>query len=122
MTDALCVDDYGTEVYRCHWSDRLVWADVCRLDGPIMPGVRYRHVAHPDSASDRRWHYRAFADAEQNCNTCRHLKRIPHEKCPHGFLEGVCQRPGHAPCGRSLRFHPEDPMHMPCYESRWGDG
>ena len=31
-----------------------------------------------------------------------------------GFLLGICMGDG-----QNLQFHPHDPMHMPCYVSRW---
>ena len=60
----------------------------------------------------------AFAESDGNCNTCKFLKRIKHDKDPHGFLYGHCE---HNPFGHmfTMKFHPKDPMHMRCYVPRW---
>jgi len=59
----------------------------------------------------------AFNASEANCNICKHLKRVAHEKDRAGFLYGHC---GHNPFGNMfvMKFHPSDPMHMRCWESR----
>lgn len=58
-----------------------------------------------------------FHESERNCNTCKHLQRVSHPKCPAGFLQGHCL---HHPYGTEfvMKFHPKDPMHMRCYEPR----
>ena len=56
----------------------------------------------------------AFHESEANCNTCANLERVRHEKQASGFLMGVCKA-----TGRSIEFHPDDPMHLECYVSRW---
>lgn len=99
----------------CPWTGRTVPREEAILLPAIIPGVPPR-LAAPEAGTARQASYRAYADCEQNCNTCRHLERVPHPKCPHGWLEGTCRRDG-----RALRFHPEDPLHLACYESRWVD-
>jgi hypothetical protein len=78
----------------------------------MIPGVR-GVIASKEEA-------RAFHETEANCNTCKHLKRVQHEKDRHGFLYGQC---GHNPFGHMfvMKFHPDDPMHMRCYVPRWHD-
>lgn len=57
---------------------------------------------------------RAYEESEANCNTCVHLVRKPHDpKKNAGFLVGECQV-----TKDPLRFHPEDPLHKPCWVSR----
>jgi hypothetical protein len=53
---------------------------------------------------------------------------VKRDKRRDGFLFGKCKR---APSGKEaspyanrfegevMVFHPDDPMHMPCYASRW---
>ena len=56
---------------------------------------------------------RAFNEWDANCNTCRHLTRVPCEpRCgsPH---DGICQLK-QVP----IRFHPDDWMGMSCWEAR----
>jgi len=110
----LCVDDRGVSVYACHVTGRHAWADDCELMPASTPGLREQHVCAPGTKAEQRALSRGFHEAEANCNTCAHLMRTKHAKCRHGFLEGACGKDGHA-----LRFHPDDPLHMACYVSRW---
>lgn len=54
-----------------------------------------------------------FDKLEANCNTCKYLERVKHEKCYAGFLKGKCKK-----TGECLVFHPQDPMGKECYEHR----
>jgi hypothetical protein len=56
----------------------------------------------------------AFHESEANCNTCANLERVKHDKDSTGFLHGKCKT-----TGQMIQFHPDDPMHMDCYVSRW---
>jgi hypothetical protein len=112
----MIVDDFGTEWIVGHFTGTLFPADQAVRAGCIMPSLpsSYFHWDIKDHHAARRQSYRDFCDiCEQNCNTCKWLTRMPSKK-GEGFLNGVCQRDN-----QSLRFHPEDPMHMKCYESRW---
>jgi hypothetical protein len=124
----ICVDDFGSEVYRCRYTDQLVWADIAFVVGATMPGVKARYVITPDARQAHRNSGIAFHDSEANCNTCRHLVRVRHAKCRSGFLRGRCAHPSpqldaspyfNRMEGDVMVFHPDDPMHMPCYESRF---
>jgi hypothetical protein len=79
---------------------------------PTVRGVLWECPSR-DAYIDMRSAYEA---CERNCNTCRHLTRIPHDKCQHGFLQGTCNK--HS---KPLRFHPEQPDQMSCWESRRED-
>ena len=105
----MITDDYGDEVHVCRYSDKLVWPDSARYVGATVPGVKARYVAAKDA--DSRPHFAAFHESEANCNTCRHLARTPHAKSSLGLLFGECQQ------GPRM-FHPDDPMHMPCWGAR----
>ena len=123
----ICVDDYGEAVFRCFWTGAIFWASRAILTGPIIPQARVQHIAAPGYEAARRESARRFADTEQNCNTCRHLVRVPHAKDIAGFLRGKCgsqnaDMEAHPYKGRFdgevMIFHPSDFMGMPCYEGR----
>lgn len=75
----------------------------------MIPGVR----SDPPTKVEAR----AFHESEANCNHCRHLRRVQRPKDPLGFMEGHC---GANPFGHlfAMKFHPDDPMHMKCWEPR----
>jgi hypothetical protein len=118
------VDDYGSEVWRCHWTGRLVWSEEAVITAGFYPGVRAVYVSAPDYQDGRRACYQAFADNDRNCNTCIHLERARHPKDRFGFLFGRCRSTPVAhpyalrPSGE-IMFHPDDAMLMKCYQSRF---
>lgn len=111
----IAVDDFGCEVYVCHATGRLVWASSARFVGAAMPGVKARYVveASDDATVRLKASGIAFHESDANCNTCARLVRDPSERRAHAPLRGHCHLQS------SLTFWPDDPMHMPCYESRW---
>ncbi len=111
----ICTDDYGTSVYACRYSKLATWADEAVKIGALIPGVKAAFYMHPESRNLHKKSVAAFHESEANCNTCRDLRRIPHAKSPHGFLQGVCAR-GKLPGVYS--FNPDDPMHMDCWRAR----
>lgn len=124
------VDDFGEAYYIGHYTERLVKASECSFFGAVIPQANCRYVDHAVLGKQaRKDSFRTFADSEANCNTCKHLVRVPHEKSRDGFLRGQCLNRlrkweahpyvnSFAEYGCMI-FHPDDPMHMPCYESRW---
>lgn len=74
----------------------------------MIPGVK-------NPAPHTREEAKAFYASEGNCNMCGHLKRTKHPKDPHGFLQGQCLAAG---AFLAIKFHPDDPMHMKCWEAR----
>lgn len=56
----------------------------------------------------------AFHKFDSNCNTCSFLERVKHNKCKTGTLKGKCLK-----YNKDIKFHPDDPMFMSCYKSRW---
>lgn len=126
----LCVDDFGCEVYECRYTKAPVWADIGVVIGPFAPGVKAKYIMHPDAKEAHRQSGINFHESEANCNTCTHLVRVQREKNRAGFLYGRCANPSGQPSkspyanrqdGDVMVFHPDDPMHMPCYVSRWAD-
>jgi hypothetical protein len=109
------VDNYGTLVMRCHYTDSLVLAtDVVPVVGAIPGTGVVGYMANTDAAiASHKAQVAAFHECEKNCNTCKHLNRAAHKKCQLGFLAGTCTQRATV-----FKFHPHDPMHMPCWESR----
>ena len=130
LVDAVCVDDFGSNVYVCRYTKRLVWAEVARVVGAMLPGVKAHYVVE-DTIEGRAEHKQSgiwFHESEANCNTCANLERVTRPKNA-GFLYGRCKSGKSCNAtdspytdrtrGEVICFHPDDPMHMPCYESRW---
>ena len=101
-------------VYECHWTDAWVKEQDVIWSGAIMPNVKFKYACTPGYEAERKKEVNYFNEIEANCNTCKHLRRVPHEKCKSGFLYGKCKESK----GEIMQFHPDDPMYMPCYEPR----
>lgn len=115
-----CID--GENIYVCHWTGKRVKESEMILTPPCIPQILGKWPAAPGYEEARRESYIAFCDWEQNCNTCRHLERIPHDKCQHRMLYGKCKNtPINHPsiCDGIMTFHADDSMAMECYESRF---
>jgi len=142
-----CID--GENIYSCWWTGKRVKESKMILTPPIMSNVKGMCPAAPGYEAARQESYIAFCDCEENCNTCKHLERVKHEKCRHGWLHGRCKStPINHPYIEKPRnwffsflwtialfvrkifflnlfwkvpitFHPDDPMYMECYESRF---
>jgi hypothetical protein len=127
IPDTVFTDDYGVALYKCRYTGELVGGENAKIIGATVPGVKSKYVMSKSEAaklakieSDNDFH-----ESEANCNTCRNLCRVPHNKIPGGFLTGKCINPKSemTPYKASntdlIMFHPNDPMHMPCYIPRW---
>lgn len=119
----ICVDDFGNEVHKCGWTGRLVSIADAVISGGFYPGVKSSFLAVKDHHEAKRYSKACFDESEGNCNACKHLIRVKHEKNRAGFLHGKCaiqsQKPQIYPmAGDVMMFHPDDPMHMPCWTSR----
>lgn len=126
----VCVDDYGDLVYRCFYTGAMVSAGNSAITGAMIPGVKARYVMGSGDAAKlaRKASSVAFHELDANCNTCKHLQRVAHEKSRAGFVLGMCgnklaDRSSHPYRDRErdgvMMIHPDDSMRMPCYESRW---
>ena len=84
---ALCVDDFGEQVFRCRHTDALTWASRSVIVGSTIPGVHARYVAADTDGARAagRAAVRAFHESEGNCNTCRYLRRVPTPKSRTDF-------------------------------------
>ncbi len=68
-------------------------------------------LVEKDAVEARKLSVKNFNQVEKNCNTCKKLERVKHDK-RGGFLKGKCEAKGlHS-------FHPDDPMFMECWEER----
>lgn len=129
ITPHICVDDYGDAVYRCHYTEKIIWIDDVLWVGAHVPGVNASYpMANNEYAKElRKQTGIIFQENDANCNTCYYLKRVKHPKCSYGsgFLEGICENPTqlylhpYKTEGDRIKFHPDDWMGMPCYVSRW---
>lgn len=122
----VCVSDYGVAVYRCRFTGVPVYADNCRIVGPMIPQARgVQYVASLDSRDAEKASRKLFDENEANCNTCKHLKRVPGRKGLSGLLYGKCMATpddshpylSRFDCG-VMPFAPDDWMGMPCWEAR----
>lgn len=130
--DPICTDDYGQLMYRCRYTSSIVSSDSVVAIGSRIPGLHSRHYMAGTDEARRLYKAEgiAFHDAEANCNTCRNFDRVKHPRNTAGFLFGICRgsegAPDESPYADRAQngvmiIHPDDPMHMPCYESRWDD-
>lgn len=112
----------------CRYTGVSVPLSAAKIIGPVVPGVRARYyMADTDVAqAAHRAAGISFHESEANCNTCHHIEREKRDKRPDGFHFGRCLSAHGRPDvgdsyydGDTMKFHPDDPMHKPCYESRW---
>lgn len=78
------------------------------------PGGKVQILATEQQHKESRQEFEAL---DRNCNTCKHLVRVPH-KDSFGFLKGMCGRMNGHPFQPTFLFHPHDWMGMSCWESR----
>jgi len=86
-------------------------------------GGPYSFFMHKSRVEEHKESRKLFDQNDRNCNTCIHLQRVKHKKEPTGFLTGICKstpinHPYKLRSDGTMIFHPEDPMHMACYEPR----
>ncbi len=82
---------------------------------PFLPVVNRGVLWECDSREEYLRCRGLYEESEGNCNTCRHLERVKQEKDPTGWMQGICTRVHFRPV---IKFHPEDPMQVACWESR----
>jgi len=132
LSKLLCTDDFGNLTYVSFWSKKIVSpADDSILLGAVVPQVSSTFLCAPEDKQKRIESVKIFNEYEANCNTCKHLERVPHEK-RHGSspLQGRCKKfknPEHVTKHGAylengiIRFWAEDYMGMPCHEMRGTD-
>lgn len=111
--------------YTCPYTKKKVKLDDSIFLGPVLPNLPKGScfVCAKDAMPAFRESRKEFDKIEQNCNTCRNFKRLPHDK-KHGFLKGECDKAEDHPMiynrkGAVFWIHPNDWMGMDCYESRY---
>jgi len=78
-----------------------------------MPSVSGTYVCHEEGKEARKQSKKNFDEMDANCNTCKNLMRVHHEKRKDGQLEGVCKIRA-----ETIKFHPDDWMGNECWEPR----
>lgn len=113
----ICTDNYGAEVYKCRFTGDLVSGDAAQTVGPFIAGVDAVYVMGTGAKAKAAMKVsRAnFDESEANCNTCKHLDRVNKGKVAGGFLYGKCKARKQLGV---MQFHPNDPMHMECWQAR----
>lgn len=118
----VCIDDYGSMVFVCQYTKATVSADKAIFLGAIMPNLNGTYVCAVDAVPAFKKSRECFNESEANCNTCKSLQRVPHEKNASGFLYGKCGKgitEHQYPMKENvIMFHPDDPMNMPCWGAR----
>lgn len=127
----IIVDDFGNELYIYEtnyivdsYDPRYLSINNAVIIGSTIPGLNIQYLIHKDKLERHKLSVKRFHESEQNCNTCKFLTRINHLKSSSGFLHGKCEN---TVCNNNLYgstkehmiFHPDDPMHMECYQPRW---
>ena len=113
LNKPVATDDQGNEVYVCQYSKKPVTTDKAVFLGSLMPSVSGTYVCHEEGKEARKQSKKNFDEMDANCNTCKNLMRVHHEKHKDGCLEGVCKI--HAV---RMKFHPDDWMGNECWEPR----
>jgi hypothetical protein len=118
----------GRVTYVCRMTGKKHVGQPFRVVGPYfpihLPKDRERAAALKESLrkpiSEEGWplyqeSVAAFQEFESNCNTCRHLLRVPSPKQADGSLRASC---GAGNRTGSYAIWPGDPMFNECWESR----
>jgi hypothetical protein len=113
LNKPIATDDLGNEVYQCQYSKKAVTMDKAVFLGPLLPNVSGTYVCHEEGKEARKQSKKHFDEMDANCNDCKNLQRVSHEKRKDGCLKGVCMT--HAV---RIIFHPDDWMGNECWEQR----
>lgn len=109
----LCVDDYGSLVFKCQYTGVFVNSEDFIFLGPCVPQVHGTYVCAPGAAPAFRSSKKAFDESEANCNACKNFQRTAHPKRIDGLMLGVCGL-----TKEPLKVHPDDWMGLSCWEAR----
>jgi hypothetical protein len=119
----ICTDDFGSLVYKGHYTGIPVPIQDAVTVGAMLPGLKARYFDIIDHQSEKKFSQQCFNENDANCNTCKHLQRVKHEKNSAGFLYGKCaidsKEPRQYPTTDGvMMFHPDDYAGMECWEAR----
>lgn len=117
------------EIVQCRYTGKMIPISQAVISPALIPGVKSTlyHENSPEGWQHHKENVAAYEISEANCNTCKYLKRIKHEKDSSGFLYGICEKKSQLLSEYTfhkrdkdgiMTFHPHDPMGMDCYESR----
>lgn len=116
-------DQYDLAV--CHYTGALIQRNEGIVLGAVVPQVNVSYLCHPLAVDARKREVLLFQVSEQNCNTCRYLKRVKFERSywkQSGLMPGECLNEARQPLypreGNSILFAPDDCMLQPCHEQR----
>ncbi len=111
----MSTDDFGTLWIEGAYTKRLFPSDTAVNAGHYTPAGLTTPVWDAlDYKEAKKAVVFDFEVSEGNCNTCRYLERVTHEKNAGGWLYGKCYKNVY------LKFHPDDPMNMVCHSHRRG--
>ncbi|HET8688443.1 MAG TPA: hypothetical protein VFM18_17670 [Methanosarcina sp.] len=110
----------------CIYTKSLVLRKDAVVLGPVVPQAPHSYLCHPLASKARTASIRLFNEFEKNCNTCKHLERLPFDKnsltYKAGLLPGKCNKAGSTPVypqdNGTILFPPDDHLGQNCYESR----
>jgi hypothetical protein len=109
----------------CHYTKGLITRKDAIVLGAVVPQAPVSYLCHPLSVQARKESVKQFNDSEQNCNTCKHLKRVKFDKAywkTSGLQPGECfnehKKPMYQREGNTVLFAPDDCMSQECYASR----
>lgn len=114
----LFIDDFGTGWYSCRYTKEIIPATEGTTIGSTVPNVKVQYVMK-NTEEAKALHKQSqviFHESEANCNTCLNLERVKHTKCKFSFVQAKCRI---KPEAGIMKIHPEDPMKMQCYVSRF---
>ena len=114
--------DETYDVVICHYTKALFSRNEGIILGAVVPQVSISYLCHPFATEARKSSVKAFNSFEKNCNTCKHLTRVPFVKDASGLHPGKCgngnRKPLYPRGGENIMFAPEDCMLQDCYEER----
>jgi len=109
----------------CHYTKALIPRKEANVLGAVVPQVSISYLCHPLAGEARKRSVRYFQEYEQNCNTCRHLKRVEFDRKywrASGLQPGGCLSEARNPLypreGNAILFAPDDCMLQSCYKGR----
>lgn len=124
------MDCFGDELVRCSMTGYLHHFENTILFGGYIKGYKLNSVVGKSAESQLRLkiNRQLFDENDANCNTCKYMQRVKHEKDRHGFLCVQCTNPNglsssgqyrkETPDAKVFWIHPDDWMGMECYQHR----
>lgn len=109
----------------CHYTKAMIPRKEAVVLGAVIPQVHVSYLCHPLAGDARKLSVQCLQEFEQNCNTCRHLRRVDFNRArwkASGLQPGECLNEARKPLyprgGDKILFAPDDCMLQACYEGR----